>query len=520
MKTHQDAPKKLISSIVALLLVSIAWVSFAPIQFGGQTAYVIISGNSMEPRFHLKDLVILHQASSYQVGDIATYDHPEVGPIIHRIIAQEGDRFVFKGDNNDWTDSYRPTSDEIIGKFWLHVPHLGKYLERLRSPWILAFITAVIGLIMTTPTLTSNQEHRPALANQPSQLKNQLGVSKSDLFSTLAMLALASLLLAIFAFTRPSSRPVANNITYEQSGQFSYSAAAPPGIYTSDTVQPGEPIFRRLIDKINVSFNYQLATDQPANLSGTYQLVAEISHSNGWRWPFDLQPATAFSGNTYSTTAELDLAQVQSIINNLEEQTGLQGQQFTLTIKPQTNISGIMAGQILQDTFSPRLVFTLNDLQMRLDKESSLKPLQAGTIELAGEEPNTISVFNFQFKVATVRQVALAGVILSLGGMLFVGLLMFHTGHQSAAARLQEKYGSLLVAVQDSDLGLGGRTVEVTTIDDLAKIAGRNGRMILYQSKGAVHHYFVQDNDTTYHYRLVEERAKRAKTPVMKVRPL
>jgi len=36
----------------------------------GQAAYVIVTGNSMEPGFHLGDLAIVRRASIYQIGGI------------------------------------------------------------------------------------------------------------------------------------------------------------------------------------------------------------------------------------------------------------------------------------------------------------------------------------------------------------------------------------------------------------------------------------------------------------------
>src|ERR1051325_5089533 len=106
------------AAFAALLsvLLGAVWVAFAPIQFGGQAAYVIVNGISMEPGMHRGDLAILRQASDYQVGDVVTYRHPQIGPVIHRIIARDGDHLVFKGDNNSWIDGYRPTQEECIGK--------------------------------------------------------------------------------------------------------------------------------------------------------------------------------------------------------------------------------------------------------------------------------------------------------------------------------------------------------------------------------------------------------------------
>src|SRR5690242_13524376 len=71
-----------------LALLGAAWVAFAPTRFGGQAAYVIVSGISMEPSFHRGDLAILRQTNDYAIGDVVTYRHPTIGPVIHRIIGR------------------------------------------------------------------------------------------------------------------------------------------------------------------------------------------------------------------------------------------------------------------------------------------------------------------------------------------------------------------------------------------------------------------------------------------------
>src|SRR5208337_2550623 len=79
------------------------WMLFAPVKLGGQVSYVLVDGISMLPNFHTGDLVLVRQASAYQVGDVVTYHDPLMNAdIIHRIIGQQGDHFVLKGDNNTW----------------------------------------------------------------------------------------------------------------------------------------------------------------------------------------------------------------------------------------------------------------------------------------------------------------------------------------------------------------------------------------------------------------------------------
>ena len=62
------------------------WILFAPLQFGGSAAYVILSGNSMSPEFELGDLVVTFSKNNYRQGDVVTYQHPEIGYVFHRII--------------------------------------------------------------------------------------------------------------------------------------------------------------------------------------------------------------------------------------------------------------------------------------------------------------------------------------------------------------------------------------------------------------------------------------------------
>jgi hypothetical protein len=66
--------------------------------------------------------------------------------------------------------------------------------------------------------------------------------------------------------------------------------------------------------------------------------------------------------------------------------------------------------------------------------------------------------------------------------------------------RIKARHGHLLIQVSDSDLGMIGRVVEVISIDDLVRVAEREGRMILHQQHGAIHDYFDQDVDVTYRY--------------------
>jgi signal peptidase I len=135
---------------VGSALLCLVWVTIAPTELGGSKAYVVIEGQSMEPKFHRGDLVALDATDDYKVGDVVGYHSTKLGHVVlHRIIGREGRRYVFKGDNNTWVDSERPLADRLIGKVWVHVPGAGVQVTGLGQPRNAAlfagFLTLLVG---------------------------------------------------------------------------------------------------------------------------------------------------------------------------------------------------------------------------------------------------------------------------------------------------------------------------------------------------------------------------------------
>ena len=130
------------AALIALLLAF--GVFMWPARLGGDMYYVMLTGPSMEPHFHLGDLVLVRKAPVYQPGEAVLYVHPQIGFVFHRIVGfdKEG-RFILRGDNNSWNDPYHPSRDEIMGVFVARVPYVGKVLQSIRSPWA---ITALVVL--------------------------------------------------------------------------------------------------------------------------------------------------------------------------------------------------------------------------------------------------------------------------------------------------------------------------------------------------------------------------------------
>ena len=144
-----SAIRKTLAGALTFAVLAVSWYVLAPPQLGGSTRYAVVHGTSMEPRFHRGDLVLLRTASEYRVGDIAAYQSPELGrTVMHRIVRKAGDRYQFKGDNNDFLDSPAPQRVELAGKHWLRIPAAGNLLGMLRTPVVAALIAGLLALLV------------------------------------------------------------------------------------------------------------------------------------------------------------------------------------------------------------------------------------------------------------------------------------------------------------------------------------------------------------------------------------
>lgn len=129
-------------------MVAAAWFYLAPTSLGGPVSFAVPDGTSMEPRLQRGELVILRASGDYEVGDVAAYRGKTLGRIVlHRIVATDGDRYIFKGDNNDWRDPERVPEQALIGKQWLAIPAGGVHALLIEDPRRMALVVALVGFV-------------------------------------------------------------------------------------------------------------------------------------------------------------------------------------------------------------------------------------------------------------------------------------------------------------------------------------------------------------------------------------
>ncbi len=148
------------------------WALFLrPQSLGGPAGYVLVSGQSMEPRYHTGDLVLVERQSSYHVGELIAYHVPKGDPmagaqVIHRIVGGDAHHgFVVQGDNRTAPDTWRPKPADIVGAKSLRIPDAIIVLKYVRSPVILGLLAAcfVFAHVLGSGAEKEAKRKRPAL---------------------------------------------------------------------------------------------------------------------------------------------------------------------------------------------------------------------------------------------------------------------------------------------------------------------------------------------------------------------
>jgi signal peptidase I len=498
-----------------VLLLAVAWLIAGPAPLGGTTTYVTTHGISMEPRFHTGDLALVRPAAAYRVGQVVAYRSAVLHRVVlHRIIARDGDRYVVKGDNNNFVDPDHPRRAELIGTLWLRVPRGGTALAWLRLPIIAALLCGGAALLVLWPARRRRRRDRgaPSMTRRPARM----GSPNAQLLVTgCGVIAAACVLLGLLAWTRSATDAGVAKVAYTHEVRFSYRADAPAGaVYPSGIVKTGDPIFLRLVRQVRVKVAYRLDSAAPSTLSGTQSVLLRLSSPTGWSRTIPLQPSTPFRGADSSAWIVLDLDRLQALIDRVETLTGApSGAAFTVDILPRLHIKGTLADQALDDRYNPTLSFQLDPLQLRSGagtgaaaaaataaaSNSTFTPSRSGSVAASVRTPNRLSLGGHGLHVATARWLALLGFLCALAVALLT-TLRERRRPTDLSMQIHARYGHLIVPIAAIMHNPSQPIVDVMSIDALAQVAERCERVILHHHRIDAESYLVDDEGTLYRY--------------------
>ena len=511
------SPLRRAFTLVGAGLGVVLWLALAPAALGGSSTYVTTYGISMEPSLHRGDLAIVRAQPTYHVGDIVAYHSESLHTVVlHRIIGRDGDRFVFKGDNNTWTDTDHPAASALIGRMEMKLPGVGSRVQQVASPTGFGALAAAMALPVTLKGRRRRRDDEKT--TKPARTRAARPPMWGHFEPRLLVATAVALGLLVLAFTKPPTSHTTSDLPFDDHGQFAYSGAAPGGaaVYQNDAVASGQPIFFNLVDRIDVSFMYNVSSAVPLIAQGDLTLSAELSDADGWTYPVPVAAPVTFASNEASTSGTLDLTTVRARISDMESATGVRRDFYTLLVKASVNREVHRSEAVVTGVFAPNLEFKLDDTEMHLATPggSALTPSQGGLLSLPREVESHFEVLGLSVTIAALRAVVLALVLIVAAVWLDT---LVRAGRADETSLIERRYRNYLLPVRAGD-ALGEMVIDVDSITSLARIADHTGAPMLHARAGAYH---VVDGTRVYRYRVVaiEASALDAVAPVVPSAP-
>lgn len=526
-------------------MVIVAGVAVIVLLATGQASLVTTHGVSMLPRFHTGDLAIIVPSSQYHVGEIVGYWSPLLHvTVLHRIVAEHGGLFTFKGDNNSFLDPVKLPASSIKGRLWMHIPHAGTVLGWIRSPMGLGLLAFCMVAFCAVGGATRRRRVRsrtvgpgPGISDVsapaapvstgagavPSTGRAAVPASWWPVGVPLALAGIVGVFLAA-SWSQPITRPEMQQVEYKQQVRFSYSATAPPGVtYPTGSVTTGDPVFVNLVDTLDVSAHYVFgSTSRRASsgtrieLSGTIDDTALLQGPGGWSGPLATAAPVAFSGPTASVDLAVDLRQMATLEGAFSHETGIPLGTTDIVVTPTVHVRGSLDGAAVSDSFSPPLDFVLSDGELSLVSASStpgpagtsapsypeLTADRSGSVGIPVRVPARMAILGRSVGVTAARRVGLGGLLLALAAAAVGGVWVARRRRLDEPARIRATYGHDLVTVCASPATHAPLVVDVETFSALARVAERYECVILEHAHGAGHAYYVESGATVYRYGL------------------
>ena len=523
-----SASKRLISLVLLVFLLGAWFITLGPHQIGGPAGYILVHGPSMEPRLYTGDLVITRSEERYSTGDVIAYRVPkgEQGEgriVIHRIIGGDSETgFETQGDNKEAPDIWRPRPDDVIGSQWVHLPNVGEFLNYATENLGVA-VVALAG--MTAIGGRKMRKHRNGGGHRMDAHKEARGSTPLDLFLAAPLWSQVGLVacivsavglvtLAAVAFSSETrNTQFAESANFEQRMDFEYSAnvipstlypsgrvgpiKAPPGSAPAEVQPPA--LYTRLTKSIDLQYAYKVDGPGLTDVSGSIRAELEVTANGkgGWTTTQELSPPSAFTGNEVSGSVSLALAPINQLITNVEAETEFKPTSYSVTARMVTDVKGMAGGAPVQETFVQPFSFDI--AEATLIPSASLSRSQERSIGENVERAGQIDVGATKLGVIAARALAAPLAVIAALATIALAIAILSGLGRSKEARVGARFGTRFVSVADRAFE-NAEVVQMTSLEDLAVLAQRDGRIIFNKRQEDGDLYFVPDGPLLYQY--------------------
>jgi len=331
-------------------------------------------------------------------------------------------------------------------------------------------------------------------------------------------------LLEISSPLTGSQRATFGGLSYQQAGEFGYvmnfkrdcvfgaielgppsTPPPPPPVPSATTVGPGEPLFTRLLDEVNVTFSYRFQPDKRAqNVTEEVVINAILENPNVWRKEFSLVPLTEKDGDFvvgFSLDGD-DLSYFNDVYRVIERETGVSGP-HTLTVKADVRTVAQTEQGAVVERFSQTLSTTLG--RDVLEWGGDLNQSQAGSVRRSEIIPNPDKIMGLS--AGWVRGLSILLTAIIVLALVYLVVLSVWLRPETVPPvekemlRAKKKHRDAIVDVTElPTVAARERVIKFGSLEELVKTADDMLKPVLHKADNGRHTYCVVDGSLRYEY--------------------
>ena len=224
--------------------------------------------------------------------------------VLHRIVARDGDHYIFKGDNNNFLDPL-PARPELIGGLWLHVRHGGRVDRGAARSGCRRRLCALLGLSLFVGA--ERTRGRRSRARRLATGSGGQGAPSMKLQTLSSPVQFGPLLpplpqrprhsacsLSLPSPVRSRGRPRAPRRSPNEL-RLQRACATDPSI-RHGFINTGDPIFLSIVHR-QPAHRLSAHEQRVLTVAGAEDVVLKLLGPGGWSRNFVLVPATHFTGH-------------------------------------------------------------------------------------------------------------------------------------------------------------------------------------------------------------------------------
>lgn len=296
--------------------------------------------------------------------------------------------------------------------------------------------------------------------------------------------------------------------TYQHTGTYNYIAELKPNIiYNKTTLTPDEgTLYTAIVNQINLTFTYTFKCDPKPSITIIHPETAILLESPG-KWPpktlssTEAQETLRLSG-ALNFSMQINGTKIKEIVNLIDAETGTRSTTYNINIKPKIHVTANVTTETtvktIDETFTPELTVAFKTEAEKGNYIAIENLRQTKPDEIT--ETHQIPLQGVEFQ-RTLSYVATASTTIALAISTFLYIRYKPAvPPKKIIEKLMAPYKELIAETKQKPPETK-TTINMETLEDLAKTAEILARPILHTTKAKEHAFYIIDNNTKYQYK-------------------